>query len=251
MSVSVIIPTHNRPKFTEEAIASVKAQTYKGIEIIVIEDTKGRGPSWARNQGAAKAKGRYLSFLDSDDLWKKKKLEKQLKFLGENRKFKACYTNEIWVRNGKHLNQMKKHQKFHGQIFEKCLPLCIISASSILMTRKLFNELGGFDESLPVCEDYDLWLRMSLMHPVAYLDEKLIIKRGGHKDQLSRKYWGMDRFRIRALEKLLGEGLDHEKKQLVLEELGRKYQILMQGALKRKKYLQWLSLKLRSIIVLK
>jgi glycosyltransferase involved in cell wall biosynthesis len=249
MSVSVIIPTYNRPKFTEEAVASVKAQSYKDLEIIVVEDTKGRGPSWARNLGAAKAKGRFLAFLDSDDLWKKKKLEKQLKYLRENRKFKACYTNEVWIRNGKHLNQMKKHQKFHGDIFEKCLPLCIISASSILMTKKLFEDLGGFDESLPVCEDYDLWLRMALRHPVAYLDEKLIIKRGGHKDQLSKKYWGMDRFRIRALEKLFASGLDDDKKQLVMEELARKYQVLLNGSWKRKRYLQWLSLKWRSIML--
>jgi glycosyltransferase involved in cell wall biosynthesis len=250
MSVSVIIPTHNRPKFTQEAIDSVKAQTYQDFEIIVIEDMKGKGPSWARNQGAAKAKGKYLAFLDSDDIWKKRKLEKQLKCLKENRRFNANYTDEIWVRNGKHLNQMKKHQKFHGQIFEKCLPLCIISASSILMAKKLFDELGGFDESLPVCEDYDLWLRLSLRHPVAYLDEKLIIKRGGHKDQLSRKYWGMDRFRIQALEKLFASGLDNDKKRLVVEELERKYHVLLNGSWKRKRYLQWLSLKWRSIIAL-
>jgi glycosyltransferase involved in cell wall biosynthesis len=251
MLVSVIIPTHNRPKFTQEAIASVMAQTFRDFEIIVIEDAKGKGPAWARNRGAAKAKGKYLAFLDSDDLWIKHKLEKQLKYLKGNRQFKACYTNEIWIRNGKHLNQMKKHQKFHGSIFEKCLPLCIISASSIVLTRKLFDSLGGFDESLPVCEDYDLWLRMSLAHPIAYLDEKLIIKRGGHKDQLSRKYWGMDRFRIRALEKLLASGLDKEKKALVLRELSEKYKIFLNGSWKRKKYLQWLSLKLRSIIALK
>ena len=158
MLVSVIIPTHNRPKFTKEAIASVKAQTHRDYELIIIDDVMGRGPAWARNLGAEKASGHYLAFLDSDDLWDKKKLEKQIEYLRKNRRFKACYTNEKWIRNGKHLNQLKKHQKFHGNIFDKCLPLCIISASSILMTRELFNSLGGFDESLPVCEDYDLWL---------------------------------------------------------------------------------------------
>ncbi len=251
MLVSVIIPTHNRPKFTQEAIASVKAQTYRDYELIVIDDVMGRGPAWARNRGAAKAKGKYLAFLDSDDLWKKTKLEKQLKYLKENRKFKACYTNEIWIRNGKHLNQLKKHQKFHGNIFDKCLPLCIISASSILMTRELFDSLGGFDESLPVCEDYDLWLRLSLVHPVAFLDEKLITKRGGHSDQLSKKYWGMDRFRIKALEKLFAEKLSREQRRLVLDELSKKYQILLNGFWKRKRYWQWLLYKYRSIISLK
>ena len=118
MLVSVIIPTYNRPEFTQEAIESVKAQTFSDFEIIVVEDHKQKGPAWARNQGAAQAKGKYLAFLDSDDLWDKRKLEKQLKYLREHPEFKICYTNEKWIRNGQHLNQMKKHQKFHGQIFE-------------------------------------------------------------------------------------------------------------------------------------
>jgi glycosyltransferase involved in cell wall biosynthesis len=251
MVVSVIIPTHNRPKFIKEAIASVKAQTYRNFEIIVIDDVLGKGPSWARNRGAEKANGKYLAFLDSDDLWDKRKLEKQIDYLKKNRKFKACYTNEKWIRSGKHLNQLKKHRKFHGDIFEKCLPLCIISASSILMTRELFNSLGGFDESLPVCEDYDLWLRLSLRHPIAFIDQKLIIKRGGHADQLSKKYWGMDRFRIKALEKLFAEKLSNEEQQLVLGELGNKYKILLNGFWKRKRYFQWLLYKFRSIISLR
>ena len=249
MLVSVIIPTHDRPEFTQAAIASVKAQTHRDLEIIVIEDAKGRGPAWARNQGVAKAKGEYIAFLDSDDLWEKRKIEKQVKFLRENPEFKVCYTNEKWIRAGKHLNQMKKHRKYHGRIFDKCLPLCIISASSILMERDVFEGLGGFDESLPVCEDYDLWLRMSLRYPIAYLDEKLIIKRGGHPDQLSRKYWGMDRFRVRALEKLLRQGLDAQQRAMVCRELGIKYDILLSGARKRGKYSRWLYYKLKSIMV--
>jgi len=243
MLVSVIIPTYNRPKFTQEAIASVEAQSFRDFEIIVIEDKEQKGPAYARNLGAKKAKGKYLAFLDSDDLWVKDKLEKQLKFLRDNPEYKICYTDEKWVRNGQHLNQMKKHQKYHGWIFEQCLPLCIISASSILMEREVFDSLGGFDESFVVCEDYDLWLRMAAKYPIAYLDEKLIIKRGGHADQLSRKYWGMDRFRIRALEKHSGP--------LVKIELRRKYAVLISGSWKRRKYFRWLYYKLRSIMLLK
>lgn len=249
MLVSVIIPTHNRPKFTQEAIASVKAQTYRDFEIIVVEDARGRGPAWARNQGVAKAKGEYIAFLDSDDLWDRRKLDKQLKFLRGNPQFKICYTNEKWVRDGEHLNQMKKHGKHHGWIFDKCLPLCIISASSIVMEREVFEELGGFDESLPVCEDYDLWLRLALRYPIAYLEEKLIIKRGGHPDQLSKKYWGMDRFRVRALEKLLKQGVNAQQKELVCRELRSKYEILLSGAFKRRRYSRWLCYKLKSIMV--
>jgi GT2 family glycosyltransferase len=138
---------------------------------------------------------------------------------------------------------MKKHQKYGGWIFEKCLPLCIISASSILMEREVFDALGGFDESLPVCEDYDLWLRMALKYPIGYLDEKLIIKRGGHPDQLSRKYWGMDRFRVRAISKLLRFNLTAEQRKLASEELRKKYQVLLSGSWKRRKYLRWLYYK--------
>ncbi|MFC1637746.1 glycosyltransferase family 2 protein, partial [Candidatus Margulisiibacteriota bacterium] len=132
-----------------------------------------------------------------------------------------------------------------------CLPLCIISASSIIMEKEIFQDLGGFDESLPVCEDYDLWLRMALRYPVAYLNEKLVVKRGGHADQLSQKYWGMDRFRIRALEKLLRGDLSQEQKDMVRQELKNKYCVLLLGSWKRKKYLRWLFYKLRSIIALK
>jgi len=246
MLVSVIIPTYQRPEFTQEAIESVKAQTFQDFELIVVEDD-GRGVSATRNRGAAQAKGKYLAFLDSDDLWDKRKLEKQLQYFQEHPEFKICYTNEKWLRNGQHLNQLKKHQKYHGWIFEHCLPLCIISASSIIMERGVFEELGGFDESLPVCEDYDLWLRMSLKYPIAFLDEPLIIKRGGHADQLSKKYWGMDRFRIRALEKLLKMELEPDKRALVLAELEKKYSILLSGYIRRKRLFFWVWWKLKSL----
>lgn len=251
MLVSVVIPSYDREEFLKEAVESVKAQTFQDFEIIVIEDKEQKGPAAARNQGAAKAKGKYIAFLDSDDLWEKSKLEKQLRFLRENPEFKICYTNEKWIRNGEHLNQMKKHQKYHGWIFEKCLPLCIISCSSILMEKSVFDDLGGFDETLPVCEDYDLWLRMSLRYPIAYLDEPLIVKRGGHADQLSKKYWGMDRFRIRALEKLLVLELTAGQRRMVLQELARKYKVFLAGSWNRGRYLQWLRYKLKSIISLR
>ena len=91
---------------------------------------------------------------------------------------------------------MKKHEKSGGLIFKNCLPLCVISPSSVIIHRSVFEQYGLFDESLPVCEDYDLWLRFCAFLPVLYLDKPQIVKYGGHKDQLSHKYWGMDRFRI-------------------------------------------------------
>lgn len=234
--ISVVIPTYNRPEFTQEAIASVREQTFKDVEVIVVDDgVQHSGVSAARNFGASVSSGKYLAFLDSDDLWLPKKLERQIQYLEEPRRlYKICYTDEKWLRNGKHLNQMKKHQKFGGWIFEKCLPLCIISASSIIMERTVFDELGGFDESFEVCEDYELWLRMALRYPIGYLDGKLIIKRGGHADQLSKKHWGMDRFRIRALEKLLQNDLSPENRNLAENELQKKKEIFAKGTLRRK-----------------
>ena len=256
MLVSVIIPSFNRKEFLRAAVASVLSQSFQDFELIVVEDGTEpdqrfyledprvkiyyqlhRGVSAARNFGVSVSTGKYIAFLDSDDLWMKDKLEKQLHYIYKNPEFKIIHTNEKWLRNGKHLNPMKKHQKYGGWIFEKCLPLCIISCSSILMERALFLELGGFDESLPACEDYDLWLRMTLKYPIAYLDQKLVVKRGGHLDQLSKKYWGMDRFRVQALEKLLKMDLDEGKRVAVMEELERKKAILVAGARKRVNHL--------------
>ncbi len=253
--VSVIIPTFNRKRFLIDAVRSVLDGTYGDIELIVVDDgsTDGtekalgefdgrieyryqpnRGVSSARNLGVSMSRGEFVAFLDSDDRWTKNKLEKQVAYLADHPTLRACHTDETWFRNGVHLNQRKRHRKFAGFIFERCLPLCIISPSSILMEKSLFEELGGFDEHLPVCEDYDLWLRMTLRYEIGFIPEPLVIKRGGHPDQLSRAYWGMDRFRIRALAGLIVRGeVDGDKKIAVLEELERKCRIVSDGMRKR------------------
>jgi glycosyltransferase involved in cell wall biosynthesis len=261
MLVSVIIPVYNRRLMVQEAVASVLEQDFQDYEIIIVEDGSDnlqsmfrpevmketvryyyrphKGVSAARNFGATVANGHYLAFLDSDDLWTKNKLSKQMEFFKRNPDYRACYTNERWYLRGEHLNQKEKHKKYHGWIFDKCIPLCIISASSIVMEKKVFNDLGGFDETLPACEDYDLWLRLALKYPIAYLNEPLVIKRGGRDDQLSKKYWGMDRWRIKALEKVLRMGLSEEQQERVIEEIVRKYDVLINGAWKRSNYWRW------------
>jgi hypothetical protein len=105
-----------------------------------------------------------------------------------------------------------------------------------MIHRELFNEVGLFDTTLPACEDYDLWLRICAQEAVLYIDKPLITKYGGHDDQLSRKYWGMDRFRIQALEKMLAnDSLSDENRLLTLEMLTEKLSIYIQGASKRGK----------------
>jgi hypothetical protein len=158
------------------------------------------------------------------------KLERQMQAVGNGNGIQACYTDEIWIRRGVRVNPADRHRKYSGRIFRQCLPLCIISPSSILMARDVWDGLGGFDESLPACEDYDLWLRLSLNHEVEFLEQPLIVKYGGHADQLSRKFWGMDRFRVRALEKILRDPvLTEQQRGWVLEMLVEKYGILKTG----------------------
>jgi glycosyltransferase involved in cell wall biosynthesis len=177
-----------------------------------------------------------IAFLDSDDEWLPEKLEKQVNVLEENPEYQICHTNEIWIRNGKRVNPKDKHQKFGGYIFDKCLPLCVISPSSVLIKKQVFKEYGLFDTALPACEDYDMWLRLCAFLPVLYLDTPLLKKYGGHKDQLSQKYWGMDRFRITALEKVLTyELIEQDKKRAVLNMLMKKLKIFINGARKREK----------------
>ncbi len=255
--VSAIIPTYNRAAYLHEAVESVLTQTYKNIEIIIIDDgsteeqeqflyeraktyrlikQERRGVSAARNSGIVEATGEYIAFLDSDDLWDKKKIEKQVERMQSLPGVLIGHTDEIWIRNGIRVNPMNKHKKCGGSIFLKCLPLCLISPSSVIIRRELFDTVGLFDESLPACEDYDLWLRVTKDHAVDYLPEPLIIKRGGHSDQLSKKYWGMDRFRVRALENLLKNGeLTKEQKEGVQKVYKEKCLILSNGSKKRGK----------------
>lgn len=255
--VSVVIPTYNRAKTLKEAIDSVLSQRYDDLELIVVDDgstdetkeiislylpnlnylyQEHRGVSAARNRGVTHARGDYFAFLDSDDLWLPDKLCLQMKFMEAHPKALICYTEEIWIRKGVRVNPMKKHKKYSGMIFKHCLPLCSISPSSVLIARSLIDEVGEFDEEFEVCEDYDLWLRISARYPVHLIETPLIIKRGGHADQLSKKMSGQDRFRIRALVKLLeGDCLSSHQRELAWKELGRKCEIYGGGCIKRGK----------------
>lgn len=195
-----------------------------------------QGVSSARNKGIDHAQSEWIALLDSDDQWLPEKLTLQLHKLSIDPLLKICHSDEIWIRNGVRVNAMKKHSKRGGDIYKYCLPLCAMSPSSIVIHRSVFEQVGTFDESLPACEDYDLWLRMTAQFPVLYIDQPLIRKYGGHADQLSQKYWGMDRFRIKALEKMLTSNvLTPENRKLTLDMLIKKASIYRKGALKRGK----------------
>jgi GT2 family glycosyltransferase len=254
--VSVIIPTFNRWPLVGEAVECVFAQSYADFELIVVDDgstddtqkrlakfasrlrvlTKTRGGvAAARNLGVSQALGRYVAFLDSDDLWRPKKLEIQTAFMEQHLEVQICQTEEIWLRNGVRVNPKAKHQKPSGDIFFRSLELCLVSPSAVMMTKALLERSGGFDETFPVCEDYDLWLRVAVEHSVPLISEPLVIKRGGHADQLSRSTWAMDRYRVLTLQKLLRSGLSGARRAAALEVLRSKVVILAQGARKRGK----------------
>lgn len=258
--VSIIIPTLNRRDFVREAIASVLAQTYKNFEVIVVDDGSdddthevveefssacpvvqyvfqaNHGVSAARNYGVALSSGRFLAFLDSDDVWQPAKLESQIGFFAAHPEAAICQTEEIWLRNGERVNPRHKHRKASGDIFARSLELCLVSPSAVMLRRTLFDQMGGFDPDLPACEDYDLWLRIAALMPIHLIDTPLVIKRGGHPDQLSRRFWGMDRFRVVALHKLLDSGvLSDEQRRMSLAVLRKKCVILVEGAKKRGK----------------
>ena len=253
--VSVIIPTYNRADMVVRAVESVLAQTYQGFEIIVVDDGstdntiarldgfKGRisvirqerqGVSAARNTGIAAAKGDLLAFLDSDDQWLPDKLALQADFFDRFPDALICQTEEIWIRNGRRVNPKNRHKKPSGDVFEPSLHLCLVSPSAVMMRRKLFDLVGLFDENLPACEDYDLWLRVSARFPVHLIDNPQVVKYGGHDDQLSRTVPGLDRYRVRALEKILQtENLPREKADAARRVLTQKAEIYGHGCIKR------------------
>lgn len=252
--VSIIIPTYNRGWILKEAINSVLAQDFTDFELIVVNDgstdktqdilntynediralrQNNQGVSAARNAGIASALGRFIAFLDSDDLWLPKKLSTQIDFFKSNRDALICQTDEIWIRNGVRVNPKKRHKKFSGDLFKRSLSLCLISPSAVMIKRSLFEEVGVFDETLPACEDYDLWLRISCRYPVHLIKTPLIIKRGGHDDQLSSAS-GLDRFRIEALKKIIESNLlSKEQYSAAAKVLKQKCAIYANGCLKR------------------
>ncbi len=238
-----------------EAVASVLEQSFPIAGIVVVDDgstddtaaaletrfgsairvvrTENQGVAAARNAGVAASDSDWIAFLDSDDLWLPRKLRAQADYIRHHPGTRICHTNEIWERDGVRINQSKHHRKPDGDAFMACLRGTVVGPSTVVMRRDLFVSAGGFDHGLSVCEDYDLWLRLARTEAFGLVDQPLVIKRGGHADQLSRQLWGMDRFRIAALARLLAGDLSTTQRQATIDVLRHKCAILEQGAQRR------------------
>lgn len=253
--VSVIIPTYNRADVLARAIQSVLAQTFTDFELIVVDDgssdrtadvvrgfsdrvrlvrQENRGVSAARNTGIKISQGRLIAFLDSDDEWLPRKLEKQVALFSDGHFI--CHTDELWYRDGKPVPQKEIHRKQGGWFFTRALERCLISPSSVVLSRALLDEVGWFDEDLLAAEDYDLWLRVTAFYEVAFVPEPLVIKHGGCENQLSESTRAIDVYRILAIQKILSmQELPESYRQAACRQLGRKCLIVAGGCEKKGK----------------
>ena len=254
--ISVIIPTYDRYWILKEAIDSVLSQKFSDFEIIVVDDgstdatndllstygdqittisQQNKGVSAARNAGISFSRGDYIAFLDSDDMWLPEKLSCQHNFFLSHPETFICQTDEIWIRNGVRVNPKNRHKKPSGMIFEPSLQLCLVSPSAVMIKKSLFDSVGLFNESFPACEDYDLWLRIGLYYPIYLIDRQLVVKRGGHDDQLSRNP-GLDRYRILSIVNILeNHTLTTPYYQAAVDVLREKCRIYADGCIRRDK----------------
>ena len=228
MSLSVIIPIYNRKYQLRDAIDSVLSQRFVD-EIIVVDDFSDMlsykdvnqylpivkyfrtdincGVSAARNIGVSLAKSEYIAFLDSDDIYLPSKCSKQYKFMIDN-EYKISHTNEFWYRESKFINQNKDMTRYGGDIFSKLLDKCRVSPSTLMIEKKLFETVTGFDEVLRVCEDYELLLRLSIGNRVGYIEDRLTIKRSITDDQLSKSIKYIESARLDILVKFKSKYFD-------------------------------------------
>ena len=255
LEVSIIIPNFNRDAPMRRAVESVLAQQGVNFELLVVDDgsdlpprelyrqlqeaghrvlssQRRRGPGPARNWGAQEARGHYLAMLDSDDSWLPGKLARQLESLRQSG-LRVGQVGEEWYRDGQRVEPLKAHRAAAGDLFQRSLRAICVSGSSVMVERDLFLEMGGFDEELFVCEDYELWLRVAARELFDFVDQPLVVKRGGHPDQLSKVLPAMDRFRLRALAKGLAFEAYGERWEAARDELIRKAGILAKGSSKR------------------
>lgn len=258
-TISVVIPTFNRCTRVCQALRSVLAGARTPAEVIVVDDGStdataaalsdvaspgvvvirsetNTGVAAARNRGIAAAQGEWIALLDSDDRWLPSHLSQLAAYLASHPECRVTQSLERWYREGRRVNMRPVHQPVGGDIFERSVRRCLVSSSTVLFERSLFEAVDGYDERLPACEDYDLWLRMALVERFGLLEVETVVKDGGRPDQLSRRIWGLDRFRVFSLTKVLCGGLTGPRAAVVQRAALKKLAVLEQGASRRNRF---------------
>ncbi len=259
--VSVIIPVYNRRELVLQAVSSVLGQSWGDLEIILADDGSTDGldeavipycrdhrlryiplehhgyPGAVRNRGAEHARGDWIAFLDSDDLWLPEKLQHQMELSMTRPELQCIHCTEIWLRGEQVISQRTQRHRREGYLFSDSLKKCIIGPSTVIIRRNLYELLDGFREDMVVAEDYELWLRLTAREEVGYVHQPLVVKRAGYGgDQLSERYGQIEVFRIQGLLDLLNTGWLKErpgKREEACRELARKCLIYAGGARKR------------------
>jgi len=256
--IGVVIPAFDRAAMLAEAVTSVFSQTADSFRLVVVDDSstedlsevrwlvekrghlwlshaENRGVAAARNTGAEALASDWIAFLDSDDLWDPKKLESQLAWHRSHPDCRISQTAERWIRMGREVRKPAGWRQKGGDLFAECVDRCAIGPSCVMIRRDLWTEIGGFDERFPVCEDYELWLRIASREPVCLVaGDPLVEKRGGHPDQLSTRVPALDRYRVVALLQILERGgLGGSPSAIVRAGLAKKAKIVSSGAAKR------------------
>ncbi|HEX2493507.1 MAG TPA: glycosyltransferase family 2 protein [Steroidobacter sp.] len=246
-TVSVILPTFNRLKYLRPALESVFAQSFADWELIIADDGSdeetraflgaltslrrvkvlwlshtGR-PAAVRNAALREAAGEYVAFLDSDDVWLPSKLEVQIRSLSRRGACKWAYAGFTLVDQAGDPRPRGDDERWlfpEGWIFEPLLKMqAIVAAPTVLACRAFVAGIGGFDESLRACEDYDLWLRLAARSEVDVIRESLVLVRR-HADHYADDITALEGWRS-VLEKTRGAGLDRRIDSIVQAELAK------------------------------
>ncbi|MCS7204343.1 MAG: glycosyltransferase family 2 protein [Leptospiraceae bacterium] len=198
----------------------------------IYRNTRTKGPAGARNLAIEQSQYEWLAFLDSDDLWHKEKLYYQWKFLSKRPFLKACHTKEQWYKNQKFNPTPKRLEPGTGKFLVEAFRHCLISMSSIMIHKSVFEEIGYFDEELIAAEDYDFWIRYLVHYPIAIIPNihrrSPTLKRSGGWAQTSQTK-NIDVFRLYSLLKVYEhyfEKLDPWEKEELLKQIQYRYRIV-------------------------
>lgn len=193
--VSVIIPTFNRLELLKQTVESVRNQTFKEYEVVVVNDGSDDGTAaWlgqqndlivinqensgiatSRNKGIKTSKGEWLAFLDHDDIWGPDKLQTQVDFIKSNPEVSMVAVKH--VRLGTRIKQNRPGKWMKGDLFVKVFSESFIHTSSVMIKRAVLEKVGGFPTKYRFADEFDVWLKISQKYQIAFFDGPLVFIR--------------------------------------------------------------------------